>query len=226
MCTDYRKDGSEDSLLHVLRVADASELPERIPNTENATPQWLDDGSGFFYNQLTGAVGTPERYLDSVAKFHRLRSDPASDPVVMKRGLIASVDYERIQAPYVQTFEGSKHVLLLLADVRQEARVLIAPLADAIAGKAHWTAIAGFEDEVTAAEIDAEVIYLLANKNAPRGRILRASVHSPSLHDAQEIVPQGERVIQRLARAKDGLYLQIMDGGISRLAHAAGCACG
>lgn len=83
----------------MLRVADEAKLSDQIPNTENANPQWLDDGAGFFYNQLTGAVGTPERYLDSVAKFHRLGSDPASDPVVMKRGLTASVAYERIQAP-------------------------------------------------------------------------------------------------------------------------------
>ena len=212
------KDGSEDSVMHVLRVADGSNLPDQIPNTENAVPQWLDDSDAFFYNQLTGAVGTPERYLDSVAKFHRLGSDPASDPVIMKRGLTASIDYERIQAPYVQTFAGARHVLLLLGDVRQENRVLIAPLADVIAGKAHWTPVAGFEDEVTATQIDDEVIYLLANRGAPRGRILRASVHSPSVRDAKEIVPQGERVIQRLALAKDGLYLQIMDGGISRLA--------
>jgi prolyl oligopeptidase len=33
------KDGSEDSILHVMRVADTRELPERIPNTENAQPQ-------------------------------------------------------------------------------------------------------------------------------------------------------------------------------------------
>jgi len=40
------KDGSEDSVLHVLRVADGRDLPERIANTEAAHPQWLDDGSG------------------------------------------------------------------------------------------------------------------------------------------------------------------------------------
>jgi len=50
-------------------VADGRDLPERIANTEAADPQWLDDGSGFFYNQLTGTVDTPERYLDSQARF-------------------------------------------------------------------------------------------------------------------------------------------------------------
>ena len=211
------KDGSEDSILHVMRVADGQDLPDRIPGTEDADPQWLDDGSGFFYNQLTGAVGTPERYLDSVARFHHLGTDPALDPVVMKRGLTPSVSFERIQRPYVRTFLGARHALLILADVRPESRVLIAPLADVIANKAHWTAVAGFEDEVTGAEIDRDGLYLLANKGTPRGRILRTPVQSPLLSQAKELVPQSARVIESLARAKDGLYLKIMDGGINRL---------
>jgi prolyl oligopeptidase len=211
------KDGSEDSILHVLQVADGQDLPDRIPGTEEAEPQWLDDGSGFFYNQLTGAVGSPDRYLDSVARFHHLGTDPALDPIVMKRGLTPSVSFERIQRPYVRTFRGARHVLLILADVRPENRVLIAPLEDVLANKAQWTAVAGFEDEVTDAQIDRDNLYLLANHGTPRGRILRTTVQSPLLSQAQELVPQSARVIESLGRAQDGLYLKIMDGGISRL---------
>jgi prolyl oligopeptidase len=211
------KDGSEDSVLHVMQVADARDLPERIPNTESAQPQWLDDGTGFFYNQLTGAIGTPERYLDSVARFHRLGADPAADPVISKRGMSGSVAYERIQMPHIRTFFGSRHVLLILSDVRQEARMLVAPVADVVSGKAHWVHIAGFEDEVTDVEVDGDTIYLLANKGAPRGRILHTSTVSPSLSAATEVVPQSARVIESISLAKDGLYLRIMDGGISRL---------
>jgi prolyl oligopeptidase len=211
------KDGSEDSILHVMRVSDAHELPDQIPDTEAANPQWLDDGSGFFYNQLSGAVGTPERYLDSVARFHRLGADPASDPVLMKRGLVASVAYDRIQMPFILTFAQARHALLILGDVRPESRVLIAPLVDVIANQAHWRVVAGFEDEVTGVEIDGDNLYLLANKGTPRGRILRASVQSPHVSAAREVVPQSTRVIEALARAKDGIYLKIMDGGVSRL---------
>jgi prolyl oligopeptidase len=211
------KDGSEDSILHVMQVADGHELPDRIPNTQAADPQWLDDGSGFFYNQLTGAVDTPERFLDSVARFHRLGTDPVSDPIIMKRGMTASVAYDRIQMPYVRTFVGARHALLLLTDVRPESRALIAPLAEVIANKAQWTAVAGFEDEITDVEIDGDSLYLLANRGTPRGRVVRTSVQSPVLRDAKELVPQGPRVIESLARAKDGIYLKIMDGGVSRL---------
>src|SRR5581483_6855038 len=142
------KDGSEDSVLHVMRVADGRDLPDSIPNTEAAHPEWLDDGTGFFYNQLTGVLGTPERYLDSVARLHKLGTDPSSDPVIMKRGLTASVTYDRIQMPHVHTFSGARHALLTLSDVRRETRVLIAPLADVLSGNAHWVSIADFADEV------------------------------------------------------------------------------
>ena len=99
----------------------------------------------------------------------------------MKRGLDANVQYERIQVPVIRTFYGSKHALLILADVRTEFRVLIAPLADAVANRARWVPVAGFEDEITDVEIDGATLWLLANRGHPRGRILRAAVGSPAV---------------------------------------------
>src|SRR5882724_4950488 len=212
------KDGSEDSLLHVLAVADGRDLPETIPNTESANPQWLDDASGFFYTQLTGAVATPERYLDAQARFHKLGSDPKNDPILMKRGLVAGVDYEKIQAPTIITSPGSRYSILELSDVRPEGRWFIAPLADAIAGKAKWASFAGFDDEVTDLELDGDDLYLLVNKGSPRGRIVKTSAAAPSIAKGSVVVPQhATLVIEGTARAHDGIYLRIMDGGISRL---------
>jgi prolyl oligopeptidase len=211
------KAGSENSTLHVLTVADGRDLAERIPDTQGAFPQWLDDGSGFFYNQLTGAVDTPERFLDSQARFHRIGADPALDPVLMKRGLVAGIDYDRIQAPTIFTFHGARHAVLALSDVRPESRLFIAPLAAAIAGPTQWTPIAGFEDEITDVQLVDDKLYLLANKDKPRGRILTTSVLAPNLATATEVVAQGPLVIQGMSRARDGLYLKMMDGGLGGL---------
>ena len=211
------RDGSEDSVLYVLNVADGRDLPEQIPNTEGANPQWLDDGSGFFYNQLTGKVDTPQRYLDSQARFHRLGTEPASDPILMKRGLDPQVVFDNIQMPNVATFTGSKYALLVLADVRSEMRLLIAPLADVLAQKARWQPVADFADEVTDVQIDGETLYLLANHDRPRGRLLKCSVHSPAVAAATEVVPQSSWVIENVHLARDGLYLTMLDGGLARL---------
>jgi prolyl oligopeptidase len=212
------KDGSEDSTLHVLSVADGKELPETIANTEGANPQWLDDAGGFFYTQLTGAVATPERYLDAQARFHKLGTDPKFDPILMKRGLVAGVEYDKIQMPTIRTSPGSRYAILQLADVRPEGRWFIAPLTDAIAGKAKWVSFAGFEDEVTDLELDGNDLYLLVNKGSPRGRIVKTSAAAPSIAAGTIVVPQhATLVIENTARARDGIYLRIMDGGISRL---------
>ncbi len=211
------RDGSEDSVLHVMSVADGKDLAERIDNTEQARPSWLGDSSGFFYNQLTAAVGTPERYLDSQARFHRLGTDAAADPILMKRDLDPGVKYERIQMPVIEAFEGSHYALLGLSDVRSEMRFLVAPLAEVLAGHAHWVAVADFDDEVTSVGIDGDTLYLLANKGAPRGRVLRASLNAPGIASATEVVPQGDWVIEDLHLARDGLYLRMLDGGISQL---------
>ena len=211
------RDGSENSVLHIMDVAKGRDLAEQIPDTENAQPSWLDNGTGFFYNQLTGAVDTPERYLDSQARFHLLGAAPASDPILMKRGLDPRVQFDKIQMPNIHCELGSDHALLLLADVRTESRVLVAPLSDVLAGHAHWTAVADFADEVTAVTIDSDTLLLLANKGHPRGRILTTPLASPSLASAVEILPEGETVIQGFERAMDGIYLDMLNGGISEL---------
>lgn len=211
------KDGSEDSVLQIMDVRTGAILKERIPNTQGANPNWLDDSSGFFYNQLTGKINTPERYLDSQVRFHKLGGKPERDPVIMKRDLDPSVKYEKIQSPYIGTAPHSSTALLILADVRPEQRVFTAPLADVVKGKAKWQPVAGFEDEITGIDLHGDDLYLLSTKGHPRGRLLKTSAKAPSLEKAAEVVPESALVLQGTARAKDGLYIRAMDGGVSKL---------
>src|SRR5262249_42648479 len=132
-------------------------------------------------------------------------------------GLDPAIAFEKIQIPVVATSRGAKHAVLVLADVRPEFRSYIAPLADVLANKARWTKVTDFEDEVTGIDLHGDDLYLVANKGAPRGRLVKTSASAPDLAKAHEIVPQGHDVIEDIARAKDGLYVKIMDGGIYRL---------
>src|SRR5471032_123167 len=167
------KDGSEDSVLQIMDVRTGAILKERIADTQGANPNWLDDSSGFFYNQLTGKNNTPERYLDSVARCHKLGGDPAKDPLLMKRGLDPAIAFEKIQMPNIYVFPHIQTAVLVLADVRSEKRVLTAPLADILKGKAKWQAAADFSDEVTDFDMLGDDLYLLANHGHPRGHILK-----------------------------------------------------
>ncbi len=209
--------GSEASVLHVMAVATGEVLPERIEKADGADPAWLPDGSGFFYLQFTGARGTPEFYLDSHTRLHKLRTDPANDPIVLKRGLVADIPVETNQFPQIVTTPGSVTALALVSDVRPERAMWSAPLADLLAGRAEWQRVCGFDDLVSSFALLGDDLYLLANRDAIRGRVLRMSASSPDLVKAAEVVAQGPTVIEALDGARDGVYVTIMDGGIEHL---------
>ena len=211
------KDGSEDSVLHVMDVASGKMRPERIPNTQVGVISWLDDSSGFFYNQLTGKVNTPERFLDSRARFHKLGDDPAQDRILMARGSDPAVSFEKIQMPVVLANRHSRHALLVLADVRREKRFLTAPLADVLKGTPRWKPVADFADEVTTVDVHGDDLYMLAHRGHPRGRILKTGLLSPAVEGAREVLAQTGLVVYGMSRARDGLYVRAMDGGIGRV---------
>ena len=211
------RDGSEDSVLQILDVRSGAVRSERIANTQAAEPSWLADSSGFFYNQLTGKVDTPERFLDSRVRFHKLGTRVERDPVLMVRGKDPAVAFEKIQSPYIFTARHSTSAVLILADVREEKRLYTAPIAEVMKGKAHWKPVADFSDEVSDFDLQGDQLYLLSSKDHPRGRVLRTSASAPSLVSASEVVPESALVLKGMVRAKDGLYLRAMDGGLARL---------
>lgn len=213
-------EGSEDSVLHILDVATGETLPDRIPDTQIAYPSWLPDSSGFFYNQLSGKVGTVERYLNARARLHLLGADPAADPVVAAPSLRQkSLSLASSQLPFVFASKGSRHALLVLSDERREKRILVAPLQDVIDGKARWKQVADFADDVTHAVLDGEHLYLMAYAGHPRGRVLKTSATAPSLRQATVAVEQSGLVLEGFSRASNGLYLRAMDGGVHRILH-------
>ncbi|MGN6829712.1 prolyl oligopeptidase family serine peptidase [Paucibacter sp. M5-1] len=214
--------GSEASICHVMEVVTAKLLPERIPNTDYGVTGWLPDSSGFLYTVFVNKRGTPEFYLDSELRLHRLGADPKTDTLVLKRGLYAELPMERVQLPSIQTLPGSDIALVTVSDIRQEKAIWTGRLAGLIAGKPMLTQVAGFDDLVTSAAVAGDDLYLLAHRGAIRGRVLKTSLTRPDLTAAREVVPQGPTVIERLSSARDGVYVTIMDGGVQRLARLAG----
>jgi prolyl oligopeptidase len=209
--------GSEASVMHIMVVATGEILPERVEKTDSATPNWLPDSSGFFYLQFTGKRGTPEFYLDGHARFHRLRTDPGSDPIVLNRDLYPDVPLKTEQSPLIFTARGSKTVVAAVVDVRPEMALWSASLEEVLQGRPHWLPICTFDDEVTSFTVLGGDLYLLANKGFPRGRVLKTSIVMPDLAHAVEVMPQGNAVIESLAGAGDGVFVTLMDGGVQRL---------
>jgi prolyl oligopeptidase len=212
--------GSENSVLHILDVETNTVLPERIDRTQYASASWLPDGSGFFFNRLAeGAkLGAVDYYRDSVAWLHRLRTDPKEDVIVLARGKYPDLPGEPEEFPWVGTEPGSDYVLAsFLGGVRRENAFYVARRADLLAGKPQWRKVCDVADEVVATALAGDTLYLLTTKGAPNGMVLRTSAAQPKLATAALVVRESDVVIEAIAAAQDGLYVQDMNGGYSGL---------
>ena len=216
--------GSENSVLHIMHVASREVLPERIDRTQYASPVWLPDNSGFFFNRLAGAsLGSIEYYLDSVCWLHRLRTDAAADVRVLARGQFAEVAAAPTDFPFVFADPSSNFALaIMFGGVRRENPVWTARLADVLAGRPRWRQACTIEDEVTYADLRGDDLYLLTTKNAENGKVLVTSAARPNFVRARTLVPESSVVVENIAAARDAVYVQDMDAGYARLRRVTG----
>jgi prolyl oligopeptidase len=212
--------GSEQSVAHVVVTETGALLPEAIDRTADASPSWLPDGSGFFYNRLQAGVSPDSTAYEekSVCWFHKLGTDPAADIKVLGEGTAANVPVQDIDFPNVFAVPGSDLATgLLVSGVQNELAIYIASAKDAAAGNPVWKQVCSPAAKVTNISIRGEKIYLLSHDHASRYKILQASAETPQASDAAVVVPQSDSVIVTFAGARDALYILDLDAGLSGL---------
>jgi prolyl oligopeptidase len=212
--------GSEQSTARIVSTDAGIFLPEEIDRTTQASPSWLPDGSGFFYNRLQAGISPDsEAYLEkSVCWYHKLNTDPVTDIKVLTQGMAGNVPIADIDAPFIQVTSGSDlAVALVVSGVQNEFAAYAANVSDAAAGKPVWKEICASADKVTNLAVRGETIYLLTHQNASRYKILKSTKEAPSAAEAVEVVPQSASVIVSLAAARDALYILDLNAGLSGL---------
>jgi prolyl oligopeptidase len=122
--------------------------------------------------------------------------------------LIASVDLQ----------PGSRYALgVLNGSVTQNSAYYIAPVTAIGKSNREWGKIADLSDEVTGIAVHDDDLYLLTYKGASRFKVLRTDARHPDISSAETVVPPSQALITAIRPAKDGLYVQMLDGGIGRL---------
>lgn len=216
--------GTEDDELRVIDVVSGKFLPEAITRMEAAytEPQWLPDGSGFFYSRLRELppdAPATEGYKLSYASFHRLGTPLESDPRVFARGLHGGVDMAEEDFPSVVLTEGSPYAIGKIKHGDSNQLTLhVARLADLLAGTSDpWRPVCDVPDSVVAFAVHESTIDLVTSRGAPRFKVVRTDLALPSFSSALTIVPPGPQVIDAVFAAKDALYIQFQRGGIGSL---------
>ncbi len=209
--------GSEQSTLRILVTDTGALLPEAIDRTAEASPSWLPDGSGLFYNRYQDVPPDSVEYEEkSLCWLHKLGADPAADIKIMGQSLNSAVKVRDIDFPSVTAASGSPIVVgTLAAGVQNELSLYAAPLAAAAAGPPPWVKICDQADNVTACALQGENIYLLTHQHAPRYKIVKTTAAASGIAQAVEVVPQSAAVIRAIAAARDALYILDLDAGLA-----------
>jgi prolyl oligopeptidase len=217
------RDGSEQSVLHVLDVAAGTSLPERIDRTRAADLAWLPDASGFYYTRYpaAGAVPDGEEHYHRAIYFHALGADPAEDELVYR-------PREKEHWPGVGLSPDGRWLLVSVARTFDQTDLY---LGDRAAGGTAPPLAAVAED--LPFSFDGEVVrgrlYLRTNLHAPTYRMYEVDPARPERGHWRELVPPradavldgakvvGDRlVLSYLERASSRLRLADLDGGLRR----------
>ncbi|MEX0847883.1 MAG: prolyl oligopeptidase family serine peptidase [Ilumatobacteraceae bacterium] len=171
--------GTEDSILHLIDVADGRLQPLRIPDTRAASVAWHPDGTGFWYTRYP----TGDHYRRHI-RWHLLGADPADDPVV----------FDRLPTPEswpdVQVSADGQHVLVEMSVgwSRSDAHLLHVP-------SATWHTVVEGADAVTSLRFASGGLIGHTTVEAPNGRVVGVSLDEPGVANWVTVVPERSDVV-------------------------------
>jgi len=145
--------------------------------------------------------------------------DPEKDIAVFGRGLSPQVEIGESDFPVVNYSPASPWLVgSVHHGVQNEFPVYVAKLSDLAGAKTPWRKVASDDDDVNNFDIHDNTLFLMTHRNASRYKIISLDMAHPDMASAKTILPAGEVVLRNIATAKDGLYVQELDGGIGKLA--------
>ncbi|HVO31423.1 MAG TPA: prolyl oligopeptidase family serine peptidase [bacterium] len=210
------KNGSESGDLHLYEVASGKEVGEVIPHVNNGTAggsmAFTPDDKGFWYTRYPR--GTEHAAADAgfyqQVYFHKIGTKTEDDVYELGK------DLPKIAEIVVATTLDGKYVG---AEVKNgdggEVEYFVKPT-DAPAGK--WTQVSSFADRLVAMSFGVDGnAYFLSRKDAPRGKIVRIPLATPTIDKATVIVPESDGGIEGFTATKSKLYVSDLVGGPSRV---------
>ena len=207
------KDGSESGGLHIFETATGRELPDRIERVQAPTAggsfAWTGSGDGIYYTRYPRQGERPEADLGFYQQvwFHKLGTSESADVYELGK------DLPRIAEILLESSEDGRYVLanVLNGDGGEHAFYLRAPAGG-------WTRISGFADRLVAGRIGRDgAVWLKSIQGAPRGKIVRVPLETPSLAQARTVIEEQAGVIDEFEPAASRLYVAEMVGGPSRI---------
>ncbi len=213
--------GSEEGWVRVIDVATGKPLTDKIDRVWGSSVSWDPSDTFFYFSRLQklGPNDSPlDKELDGTSYLHHLGDNPDKDLPILSRKTTPGFGIVPTDSNSVGITPGSPYVIGIIAHgVKNEVTVLLSPADAAAKGKPVWTKIADVDDDITDLAVKGHEAWLLTHKDAPRFKVIHIDLDHPDVAKAETTVPASNLVLSGVSTAKDALYIQSQQGGISHL---------
>jgi prolyl oligopeptidase len=221
--------GREWGEVRVIEVASgkpAAEKIDRIWAGDGSSLSWLPDNKSFTYLRFPKlAPGQPptEKQLRSRVYRHELgrNVDGEGDTPVFGFEVYPQAPVSMEAFSFVTWLPDTTHAIATIATVDADfGGVYVAPVAALAAPNIPWRRIAGPGDQISSSArlvARGDEFYAVSRRDAPRFKVVKIDMRTGDASNAKVIVPESREVIEDLAGAKDGVYVQSLAGALSVL---------
>ena len=200
--------GTETSTMYLQDIDSGADLSDVFPKVRFANPQWLKDGSGFYYSRPrdVDSIGPGEELYDRRVYFHELGRGYDQDQVVYGDGL------EKAHIPDAILSHNERYLLFdtFLGWGRNHLYVRNRSTSQTV------TIAEGGEFSYTG-EILENTLYLHTNQNAPRYKVVAVDLQHPEPANWRTIVPESDAVIEFVSIVGKRLFVGRMEDAHSEL---------
>jgi len=197
--------GTERGTLRIFDTDANTLLDDAIPNVRHPSVAWLPDGSAFAYSRLPDPATVPEGddgYWETVW-WHDLGA--TRDSLVLG-------DLDRTALPMAGVSADGRWIVLHVHLMPTRTDVIL--VERRTGGR---TVVVEGKEASTWCQVVGDRLFAVTNLDAPRGRVISASVHDPAVAAWQTIVAESSAVIEAAVVAGQWLLVASTERGVSRL---------
>ena len=206
--------GSDWRRWRIRRVATGEELADRVDWSKFASAAWTHDDAGFFYGCFPmpaagAAYDEPNRNME--LRYHRLGTDPASDPLIFAAPQEPEWGFE----PEVSA-DGGLLVVTVWRGTDPESRIYVADLADGVEAAVVRPLLDAADAHYEHVGSVGRSMVLLTDGEAPRGRVVTVDVDDPERR--HEVIPEAPDSLEQVRLVGNRLAAVYLHDAHSRLA--------
>ena len=218
-----------DSDLHLVSTATGNDVETPLRHTIYDQIDFMPDNRSVIYSSASGPTTSKTAPDVGYEYLHRHGTHQSSDIVVFGGTTSPRVVIPKHAIAFVEILEGSSHAIVEVRDVAAGgSRFYTAPAATIGKPNTPWLELGGPGAGYTDIGVHADTVDLVTKRDAPNYRVVRGSLNGPfTPHD---ILPPSDRVVVSgtldgipkagiftLNPASDAEYVQLLDGGVSRI---------